>query len=356
MDFSAFGKYFLGANSCEGFVSRFKESYSAHKGERAFIIKGGPGTGKSSLMKFIASKCAQNGKEIELFPCSSDPDSLDGIKILPEGTVFLDGTAPHIIEPEHPGVCEQIVDPGRFWNADLLRVHRKQIIETMALCKAYHAQAARYIFAAGRLLGDNIALQKTHMNTDKIHAFARSLSKKHLPEKRGKGSITERFLSGITPKGIVFYSSTLKKNIKQRIIISDKYGAVASQIMEYLLNDAVKKGYSVIAVRSAFFPSCVTDHIIIRELSLAFCSENDYMHIGTDERRVHSRRFEDKSFKTNREKLRFNAKAAKEMLISACEALNHAKAVHDDLEAYYIKAMDFSALSNYASELLNKII
>lgn len=355
MDFSSFAKYFLGANSCEGFVSNFSDSYSVKKGERAYIIKGGPGTGKSSLMKFIAAECAKKGKKIELFPCSSDPDSLDGIKILPEGTVFLDGTAPHIIEPAHPGICEEIINPGSFWDGDYLYSHREEILELMALNKAYHAQASRYIMAAGKLLKDNIALQRAHISTDKVHAFARSLSRKYLPEKKRKGSYTRRFLSGITPKGIIFYSSTLTKNINQHIILSDKYGAVSADIMEYLLNDAVKKGHRVIAVQSAFFPSTVTDHIIIPELSLAFCTENNYMHIVTDERRVHSRRFEDKSFKANREKLRFNAKAAKELFHCACESLNNAKTVHDNLEEYYIKAMDFDALNLYAREILKKI-
>lgn len=356
MDFSSFPKYFLGANSCEGFVSYFSDSYSAKAGQRAYVIKGGPGTGKSSLMKFIAAKCAEAKKNIELFPCSSDPDSLDGIGILPEGTVFLDGTHPHVVEPANPGICEEIVNTGSFWDGRYLWEKREEIMELSSLNKAFHARAARYIAAAGKLLSDNLSLQQAHLSTDKISTFAVGLSSRYLPRVKGKGKITHRFLSGITPRGIVFYSSTLTKTTHKRIIISDKYGAAASEIMERLLEDAVKKGHSVIALHSAFFPSKSIDHIIIPSLSLAFCTENSYMHIKTDERRIHSRRFEDKSFKSCREKLRFNAKAARELLLSACETLGQAKAVHDDLEAYYIKAMDFDALGRYAEELLEKLI
>ena len=46
-------KYLLGANSCEGFVSYFADNYDALSDWRAYIIKGGPGTGKSSFMKYI---------------------------------------------------------------------------------------------------------------------------------------------------------------------------------------------------------------------------------------------------------------------------------------------------------------
>lgn len=43
--------YFLGCSSPEGFHSFFGELCPAHSGGYTYIIKGGPGTGKSSLMK-----------------------------------------------------------------------------------------------------------------------------------------------------------------------------------------------------------------------------------------------------------------------------------------------------------------
>ena len=226
----------------------------------------------------------------------------------------------------------------------------------MAENKAYHARASRYIMAAGKLLSDNEHLQKRYVSTDKINAFGRHLSAKYIPKKGGKGEVSVRFLSGITPKGVVFFSKTLLKEAKKHIIISDKYGGVSSQIMATVLSEAVNKGHDVIEVKNPFFPNEVTDHIIIPSLDLAFCTENDYMHIPTDERRIHSRRFEHKDFKKNREKLRFNKNAAREMLLAAAESLYLAKKVHDDLEAYYIKAMDFDALAIFTEKLSKEII
>ena len=46
-------KYFLAANSGVGFISLFDSCYSAKDGWRVYIIKGGPGTGKSSFMKYM---------------------------------------------------------------------------------------------------------------------------------------------------------------------------------------------------------------------------------------------------------------------------------------------------------------
>ena len=81
--------FFLGANTPQGFVSRFDQLANPAEGWREFVLKGGPGTGKSSLIRKVA-------EHIELIHCSSDVDSLDGV-ILPEiKTSIADGTSPHV--------------------------------------------------------------------------------------------------------------------------------------------------------------------------------------------------------------------------------------------------------------------
>ncbi len=87
--------YFLGANTPQGFVSRFDQLADASDGWRAFIVKGGPGTGKSTLMKRIISKVEERCPQIEMIHCSSDVDSLDGVIIPAIKTSIADGTAPH---------------------------------------------------------------------------------------------------------------------------------------------------------------------------------------------------------------------------------------------------------------------
>ena len=112
--------YFLAANSAEGFVSHFGDCYDEYDGWRVYIIKGGPGSGKSSLMKKIASRARIKGLDVTVCPCSSDPDSLDGVVIEDIKTVILDGTAPHTLEPKLAGVCENIINLCDNWDAEIL--------------------------------------------------------------------------------------------------------------------------------------------------------------------------------------------------------------------------------------------
>ena len=91
--------------------------------------------------------------------------------------------------------------------------------------------------------------------------------------------------------------------------------------------------------------------IIIPELSVAIATENTYIHFSSKERRIHARRFvSSKKLHLSRERLKFNKKAAKELFLSAAGALNGAKQVHDKLESYYIKAMDFDRLTAFAQK------
>ena len=142
-------KYFLAANSCRGFVSKFEVNIRTDY--KTYIIKGGPGTGKSSFMKKIAENA--NGKMI-LYPCSSDPESLDGIFLEKQKILILDGTAPHTVDPKYPAVCENILNFGEFWDSEKLE-NKTEIIEITNQNKALHKTASRYILAAGEMLYDN---------------------------------------------------------------------------------------------------------------------------------------------------------------------------------------------------------
>ena len=88
-------RFFLGANTPGGFVSRFDQLADAKKGWRKLVIKGGPGCGKSTLMKKVADTYRPDEPDMELIHCASDMGSLDGV-IMPGRKISIaDGTLPH---------------------------------------------------------------------------------------------------------------------------------------------------------------------------------------------------------------------------------------------------------------------
>ena len=120
-------EYFLGANSPGGFYSLYSELLPPETANAIYIIKGGPGCGKSTLMRQVAAQAAQAGETVEYILCSGDPDSLDGV-VLPRLKVALvDGTAPHVIEPRYPGLVEQYVNLGDCYDREGLQEVREEL-------------------------------------------------------------------------------------------------------------------------------------------------------------------------------------------------------------------------------------
>ena len=356
MNIDTLPTYFLAANSGYGFYSEFKNCYSAEDGWTAYIIKGGPGTGKSSLMRHIALSVYEKGHPTEICRCSSDPHSLDGVIFPTLKTVILDGTAPHIVEPAYPAVCEQIINTGDFWDTDKIKPYRKEVLDLCRLNSAYHKKASQYITAAGQVLKYNFNAALSATDIDKVFSYGTRLAKKHIPKTKKSSREWVRFLSGITPVGQVFFGGTLDL-FKTKVVVSDEYGAVAGILMSAIRDYAVSCGHEIITVKNAVLPNDIIDHIIIPDLSLCFCRECRETPINGDSRRIHARRFMNMTeFHKNRQKIAFNRRVATELLISAGETLSAAKAVHDQIEKYYVDAMDFKALGGYADKIIQKIL
>ncbi len=146
--------YFAAANSERGFVNYFESCFSEARCERLYIIKGGPGTGKSHLMRTVARHARRAGYEVTAYACSSDPASLDGVLCRRDnrpGIGFVDGTAPHVWEPSLPGVRESLVDLGAFWNDDALWQAREEIGRLTEAKSAAYRRAYSLLRAAGEV-------------------------------------------------------------------------------------------------------------------------------------------------------------------------------------------------------------
>ena len=92
-------EYFLGANSPAGFYSLYDHLLPPEQARAIYILKGGPGCGKSTLMRKIGVWAEEAGLETEYILCSGDPDSLDALILPSKAVAIVDGTAPHVVVP-----------------------------------------------------------------------------------------------------------------------------------------------------------------------------------------------------------------------------------------------------------------
>ena len=120
--------FFLGANSGGGFFSLYDQLGRPEDTYDLIVLKGGPGVGKSTMMKAIGAAAEKRGLDVEYIRCSGDPDSLDAVQIPQLKTAAVDGTAPHDTAPlGHPakkvsickGVRDRLLDGTSTWHSYL---------------------------------------------------------------------------------------------------------------------------------------------------------------------------------------------------------------------------------------------
>lgn len=351
-------RFFLGANTPQGFVSRFDHLTDNKDGWRTLIIKGGPGSGKSTMMKKIAAGFPD--ESVELIYCSSDIESLDAVILADRRFAIADGTAPHILEPRYPGAAESIVDFTSFWDGEALYASRGEIIKLTKSCTRCHEHCCRFLSAAASLVGDTYRLALEAVNTAKLSAYCARLCERVFKPVAGRiPHENVRFLTAVTNKGVTSFYETAKQLCERIYLISDDYGAVSRLMLNNVRAAALAAGYDVISCYCPLSPYEKLEQLFVPQLSLGFMTSNrfhDFTDVIDPYRIVNSQRFSDQSkLKANKRRITFNRRAAAQMIEQAASLLSEAKRLHDELETYYIAATDFEKTDAATEKIIEKL-
>ena len=343
--------FFLGATTPAGFKGYF-EALRKEPGIRMYLIKSGPGCGKSTLMKRLAQQAEAVGEPIERVHCASDPDSLDGVIFLNKKAAIVDATAPHVVEPDAPGADEVVVSLYHTIDAEAIHPHCDEVKELFRKNAVLRSRASRYVASAGSLLLDSRRAEACSANFEKVRRYVKRLCARVLPRTDGTPSEELRLLSAITPKGIVFYKNTVETLADRTVVFHDDYGAVSRLLLELIRAEALARGYHIITCPCAMHPEDKIDHILIPSLRLAFLTDNRWHPVQVPGvQAVRCTRFVDReNLSGYRARLRFNERAAAELLEQAVALMAQAKSCHDELETYYRAAVDFTQVEQVTQE------
>lgn len=339
---------FAAANSGRGFVSFYEEILNRSELQRRYIIKGGPGTGKSSLMRTVAEEAERREMTVEYYRCSSDPDSLDGI-VLDGRIALLDGTAPHSVEPTLSGARDEIVNLGEFWDGERLAERYNEIVALTALKAEAYRRAYRFLSAAMEVDETNRELIRPFADMEKMRkAVARAC--RTLPDEQ-----EFRLLPGLCDsfgmKGQVRLD-TYEMQAKQLFVVDDLYGT-GGLYLRLLLEQAQKKKCSVRVSYAPLSPD-LPDAVLFEASGICYVLGEHGEREPNG--RIRMRRFlNTEQLQTVKQEFRYHRRLSHALTDSALEALAAAGRYHMELEQIYASCMDFEAERRFCRSFCQKI-
>ena len=342
-------RYFAASNSSTGFVNYFPRIFGEGRCRRLFVIKGGPGTGKSSFMKHIGSMAEEKGHTVTYYLCSSDPESLDGLFIEELSVGFVDGTAPHVWEPASVGAFEQIVNLGDFWNGDRLMERRPEIEEISGKKKAGYGRAYRYLSAYGALLSAAQESVLTFVDKEKLSRAAERLLLRYAPPAATR-FLEEVGLCDSIGMGGRVRLDTYERFAKRRCPIQD-LGGTAHLFLAALYALCRER---CISVRVSYHP------ILSRQIDALELIDNGVVFSSAEreeeDRVIHMRRFVDADgYRGVRGNLRESAALGERLLTLAEGAFTEIRACHFQLERLFGDTMDFSAKEQFEARFAESL-
>ncbi len=340
-------KFFLGANSDTGFKSYFEQLQAKETGLQLLILKGGAGSGKSSLMKRVLSFAKERGHEVEIIPCASDPYSLDAVIDHTQGFAIMDGTAPHVTDPVLAGVSSHIIYTGDLWDVKKLQSKKAEIEPLAEKISDCHKSATAYIKSVSSLLCENMSYAEKFIDKDKASSFARRLTNEVLCEANGK--VTKRLLSAVSVDELVVFEKTPFILSDKVYVLCDKWGAVANYILGKIYLAAREQKQEVIYCPCSVI-SGKCDHLIFPRSRISIVTQNRFHSFSDGEKIDLGGFYENLPLSAHLEK---RLSVAEKIIPLAASCVGEAKALHDILEKYYVEAMDFSGMDSLFSKILS---
>ncbi|MBQ8165197.1 MAG: hypothetical protein IJZ94_05230 [Clostridia bacterium] len=361
-------KKFLGSNTGEGFKGFYGDLLSGsgfgYRNQSIYILKGGPGTGKSTFIKKVAAMLEKSDCDAELLLCSGDVKSLDGVSSKTGGITVVDGTNPHCIEPVCPGVRESIVNLGAFWNREVLKKYSDEI-ENLSEKKAImYKKAYHYLAAANEINKERSGILNRCIDRRKMKLYGESFAEELIPKKDDAevlGVKRRAFSTAVTSEGVfgaVPGMSDGELRGYKIYCINSELGISCEPILDEVAEKAVSSGYDV-DLYYCGFDAGKLEHIVIPELNIAIVTSNEYHPYDKQniEQEILPEGFLKSSVTVSSErcmdydigyaKIRFD-----ELLERAFRALQKASGYHHSMEDYYIESMDFASLNDFADYVL----
>ncbi len=321
--------------------------------EKVYILKGAPGSGKSTFIRMLGEVMSQQGYDVEFWVSSVDPVTPDGVYIPQLGAAVINGSLPEPIDPRYPGVREIIINLGEYWDRAIIQKNYREIVEQVDRIEKFQTQASNILKEASWAKEEIRKVNAAHLNIEKIEQLIQNLSAEIIENRPGE---KHYFAGVITDDGLVDYIDELSSDCKKRYIFKGPTGSGKSTVINELVREAKQKGYFL----EYYHCGLEIDHlvmVVIRNLQLALI-EPGHAEIVIKQgdtvvdmaQYLDSYDSDDIAIKTSEAFRRYES-----LLLQAQQEMENMRLSTREVKKIYTSAMDFERLDRKRQEIADEI-
>ncbi|ACB84839.1 hypothetical protein [Natranaerobius thermophilus] len=360
--------YFAGGNTSQGFYSLF--DYILENPDRIYIFKGGPGTGKSTLMKNLAKKFTERAYAVEQIYCASDSNSLDGIMLPKKNKAVIDGTFPHVIDPRSPGAVEEIIDLGKNLNKSNLKINKKTIKSIQNQVKKLFSVSYNYLKQAnttrsrlktiyGFKLSNKFLHELESFIVSSLNSHRNKLSDPYVHNNL-PGKSRYLFASALTPQGYINFLPNILANASHLIAVNDDYYPETDLLFKNVLKELQKQNHRITVFLCGLNPEQI-DCIYLPDYGVGCFRSNQY-HKFPENEQNNNINFETLNLRNSVDlpsylsaERQYSLNQYQQLIDKALEKLEEMIEIRQDLESIYINAQNFDYVNEIEDYLLTEL-
>ncbi|MCQ2484997.1 MAG: hypothetical protein MJ168_06650 [Clostridia bacterium] len=211
----------------------------------------------------------------------------------------------------------------------------------------------RFLSACNSIQNDIFRLEKPYVDDKKINRFTTRLWNRISNGLKGHvGVETVRYVTCPTADGIELNMEAFDNYCEKMLVIKDRTGTCAWEIIERIRRYALGSGYDVIRCPCTT-NSEITEHIIIPELSFGiFTSKYYHRDDFENSRKIYSKRFLFHSVESIKLRTDFCLRAYRSLMNEVFSSLEEIESCDRKLDEIFYNATDMNALKNYVNLLL----
>lgn len=327
--------YFAEGVTNRGYISLLPNMMS--EWERTYVLMGGPGTGKSTMIKMIGLELLDRGYEVDFLRSARDPDSMAGFSIRRSNLAMLDLYEVAPLKWRAPGIVERFVDLTSHCDLRKIEQQRHRIL-------SLEDEAKRLQQEIGVRLAEEFGEKvrgKSYTNAEKqarpwllnIYSSADSNEVSEGPwskaqialRKLQRSKVTSFFLHGLDCEGWLNLAPHYLEDYDQIRLDGEETG----EAMDWVLREAEQLGQIIDMVLHPLYP----DEII----GIVFPKRNLAVWQGAPDQ------LKDQGLD----------RPFSEELKSALVQFQNSRQL---LKSIYMEAIDFSRVDQLRDELLNQIL